>query len=79
MECFCFISSQNTLNDLESLWKLPFESQHFISMHFVTLAALAILGKEPQTVAGISVLDTNQAIYSVLGVMEAVPLGESST
>lgn len=41
----CFISSLNTLNDLESLWKLPLKSQHFISMHFVTLAALAILGK----------------------------------
>lgn len=70
----CFISSLNTLNDLESLWKLPLKSQHFISMHFVTQAALAILGKEPQTVPGISVLDMNQAIYSVPGV-----IGSSST
>lgn len=34
-------------------------------MHFVTLAALVILGKEPQTVPGIPVLDTTQVIYNV--------------
>lgn len=73
----CFISSWNTLNDPESLWKLPFKSQHFISMHFVTLAALVILGKEPQTVPGISILDTNQAIYSGLGVTGSSSTGQA--
>lgn len=70
----CFISSLNTLNDLESLQKLSLKSQHFIPMHFVTLAALVVLGKKPQTVSGISILDMNQVICSVLGV-----LGSSST
>lgn len=65
------------MNDVESLWKQPFQSQHFISMHFVTLAALAILGKEPRTVPGISVLDMNQAIDSVPGVTGSSPTGQA--
>lgn len=39
--------------------------KYFIPMHFVTLAALVILGKEPQTVPGIPVLDMTQVIYNV--------------
>lgn len=46
-------------------------------MHFVTLAALVILGKEPQTVPGISVLDKNQVIYSVFGVTGSSSTGQS--
>lgn len=65
LECFAFISSRDTLNALESLQKLSLKSEYFIPMHFVTLAALVILGKEPQTVPGIPVLDTTQVIYNV--------------
>lgn len=46
-------------------------------MLFVTLAALAILGKEPQTVLGISVLDMNQVIYNVLGAIRSSSTGQA--
>lgn len=46
-------------------------------MPFVTLAALAILGKEPQPVPGISVLDRNQAIASVPGATGSSSTGQA--
>lgn len=46
-------------------------------MHFVTLAALTILGKEPQTVADISALDMSQAIDSAPGVTGSSSTGQA--
>lgn len=63
--------------DLESLQKLSLKSQHFIPMYFVTLAALVVLGKKPQTVPGIPVLDMNQVICSVLGVFRSSSTGQA--